>query len=388
MNATGDDDRLRILRVSSDTYPEVTGGLGVHVHLMSEQQAASGHDVTVVTSDHGEHELPRRERRDGYAVHRHKAFLKPSGNSICPGIAATVLDVSDQYDIIHAHSHLFFSTNIVAALSYLDDTPLVITNHGIRSQEAPDWLQRLYLPTVARFTLNAADRVLCYTGTDRRRLRELGVSAPVSVINNGVDCSRFRPMSVDENSSQILYVGRLIEGKGIGVLLRAFAELVSAVPDTSLVIVGDGMKREWFESHAAREGVASKVTFTGTVPNDRLPRLYNESAVFALPSFNEGFPRTVLEAMACGTPVVTTNLPQLRSVVADVGRTVPANEPEALADAIYELLADDTLRRQLGETARRRASNRYSWKTTVEETTAEFYSLLDRDRPKTQPIYE
>lgn len=387
MNSTQRDDQLRILRVSSDTYPEVTGGLGVHVHLMSERQADWGHDVTLATSDHGNHELPRREARGGYTIERHRELLSPFGNSIAPGIGSMVHERGDQFDVIHAHSHLFFSTNLVAALQNLTDTPLVITNHGVRSQEAPAWLQRIYLPTVARITLNAADRVLCYTDTDRRRVRELGVDAAIAVINNGVDCSRFRPNQVHADSAQILYVGRLIDDKGIDVLIRAVSKLRSALPEVTLVIVGEGPKREQFEALAAKKGVADRVTFTGTVSNERLPKLYNESAVFALPSLNEGFPRTVIEAMACGTPVVATDLPQLQSVVKQVGRIVPPDRPEALAGGLRELLTDDRLRRRLGEMARRIAVDQYSWSETVARTTAEFYSLLEQTRPE-EPLVD
>ncbi|MFC7135323.1 MULTISPECIES: glycosyltransferase family 4 protein [Salinibaculum] len=377
MSVSPGNDQLRILRVSSDTYPEVTGGLGLHVHLMSKRQAERGHEVTVLTSDHGAHDLPRRERREGYRIQRHRELVNICGNSIPPGLVRMIYNASDQYDIIHAHSHLFFSTNVAAALSYVDDTPLVITNHGVRSQVAPEWIQRVYLPTVARFTLNAADRVLCYTDTDRQRIRELGVDSATAVISNGVNCSRFRPMAVNANSSQLLYVGRLTEGKGVDVLIKAFSQIASVIPEATLLLVGGGTKETELKALAAEEGVAQQVSFTGVVPNEQLPKLYNESAVFVLPSFNEGFPRTVIEAMACGTPIVVTDLEQLRSVVPDVGRTVPTDDPTTLANAVVELLSDDGLRQQLGETARDLAVSRYSWETTVEKTIEEYYDLLN-----------
>lgn len=366
---------MKILRISSDLHPEVTGGLGLHVHNMSKKQSEMGHEVTVVTSDHGQHELPRTERRDGYTIRRHKELANVVGNSVIPGVIQTHLSNSDQYDVIHAHSHLFFSTNIVAALRYVDDTPLAITNHGLKSQTAPDWINRIYLPTVARFTLNAADRVFCYSKTDENRLRELGVNSSIAVINNGIDCSQFKPLSIAEDPSQILYVGRLTEGKGVEVLLEAFALLSNEFSDATLRIVGDGPKQDSLQRLAVKENIADRVIFAGRIPNDQLPALYNESAVFVLPSSSEGFPRTVIEAMACETPVVTTNLPQLRSIVEDVGRTVEFGSPELLADVIQELLADDTLRRNLGETARQRAVNQYSWTTTVEKTTHELRDL-------------
>jgi glycosyltransferase involved in cell wall biosynthesis len=254
-------------------------------------------------------------------------------------------------DVVYAHSHLYFSTNVAALLARFDDTPLVITNHGLHSQTAPMAVQTLYRP-VARLTFNAADRVLCYTETDRDRLRERGVTAPISVIHNGIDCETFVPDAGTENRSRVLFVGWLKKTKGVRELLEAFGDVATEVPDATLTFVGEGPLREELEQRAIDRGLADRVEFTGRVPNDELPCVYAESTVFALPSTAEGFPRTVLEALACGTPVVTSDLPQLEGVVNRVGETVPPDGVDGLTKVLRELLTDDVRRCTLGAQGR------------------------------------
>lgn len=374
------EDSLSILRVASDIYPEVVGGLGVHVHEMSKLQAEWGHRVTVLASDHGDRTKPHRKQQDGYTIRFDREFLSPLNNSITPGLARTFRNLVSEHDIVHAHSHLFFSTNLTVLLSKLDDTPLVITNHGVLSQTAPMALQRVFLPTVGRWTLEAADRVLCYTDTDRERLQELGISTPISTIHNGVDCSLFKPRSTVETAPQLLYVGRLMERKGVRQLLAAFAQLREQFGDLTLTFVGDGPLRDQLEQEAVDLGVGDEVRFAGTVDNEALPELFNESAVSVVPSLNEGLPRTVLESMACETPVVATDLPQLRSVVERGGLTIPDNEPETIAEACARLLEDDHLRSHLGERGRALVESEYSWEDTVRQTTEEYYELLGRSK--------
>ncbi len=390
-------ETLRILRVTSDIHPEVPGGLGLHVHSLSKKQAEMGHDVTVLTSDHGDRSLPRTEVRDGYVLKRHREVASPVDNSIVPGLAVSLWDLGDEYDVVHAHSHLFFSSNVAALFASLTDVPLVVTNHGLFSQSASEWVQKAYLYTVGRKTFDAAERVFCYSETDRDRLQSYGVETPVAVVRNGIDCTTFRPMGSetrDESGSgkresevdgddghTLLFVGRLKPGKGVHVLLRAMAELQDDFSDLTLKVVGEGPLRESLEEYAADRGVADSVEFTGWLAQERLPEEYSDASVFVLPSLNEGFPRTVLEALACETPVVTTDLPQLESVLDGVGLTVPPESPGLLAAAVADLLGDDERRDEMAAEGRALVADRYSWDRTVEETTETYYEVLDADQP-------
>ena len=121
------------------------------------------HDVTVLTSDNGDRSLPEHEERGGYSIVRHRQLCRPVGNRIIPVIANSLRKRGSESDVIHAHSHLYFSSNITALLNKLTETLLTVTNHGLFSQTAPDLVQKAFIPLIARPTLNSADRIFCYT---------------------------------------------------------------------------------------------------------------------------------------------------------------------------------------------------------------------------------
>lgn len=369
---------LKILRIASDVYPNVMGGLSLHVHEMSRLQAQLGHDVTILTSDHGDRERSVKEQRDGYQLIRHREVASPLDNTIIPGIVRTIWKMADEYDVIHAHSHLFFSTNVAAALSHGLETPLVVTNHGLISQTAPKWVQKAFTPTVAKFTLNSADAVLCYTETDKLRLRERGIDTKISVVHNGIDCTKFTPRVAETNDGlQILFVGRLKPGKGVNDLLIAFEDVVEQVSEATLKIVGDGPLWDELIQKAKTSGIGSNVEFAGQISNDHMPAVYAESDVFALPSMNEGLPRTVLEAMACGIPVITSALPQLKSLVDGAGLVVEPKDPDQLAECLSWLLEHPDERKQMGAVGRNKVERHYSWQETVRKTNNVYNDLVN-----------
>jgi len=370
------DEQLRILRIAASTYPEVVGGVGLHVHHMSRVQAEMGHDVTVVTSDNGDRSLPQEETRAGYRLLRHREIARPLDNTITPGIISTLSKNVDKCDVLHIHSHLYFSSNVAAVFSRLNDIPTVVTNHGLISQTAPSWIQKVFNPTLGKFTFEVGDSILCYTDTDKRRLRDRGIEADISVIPNGIDCSRFEPTDC-KSRRQLLFVGRLKDGKGPHYLLEAFGQLAAQYPDLSLKLVGDGPLRPDLETQASQLGVSDRVEFLGEVPNDELPRLYNESLAFVLPSLSEGLPRTVLEAMACGTPVVTSDLEQLRPIVEDAGYTAEPGSSADLRTTMDELLQLNGQLEEFGECGRKRVEREYSWQNTVEETVDEYRTAIN-----------
>jgi len=369
---------LDILRVTASVYPEQTGGMALHVDHMSRVQAELGHNVTVLTSDNGDRSLPRTEERNGYSIRRCKEFVSPLDNTIAPEFVRALDEHAPEYDIVHAHSHLFFVSNVAALLNRVRDYPFVVTNHGLVSQTAPRWMQKVLLPILTRGTFNVADRVFCYTETERDELRGRGIKAPVSVIQNGIDCTRFEPGERTPTDKQILFVGRLTNGKGVTYLLDAFASLQNSHPETSLKIVGDGPLREDLAQRVAEKGIGSSVEFTGMVPNTEMPRIYNESTVFVLPSLSEGVPRTMLEAMACGVPVVTTELSQIVSIVDGAGFTVPRRSSDTICDRLQTLLDNPEQRREFARIGRAKVEDQFSWQDTVEQTTECYYQVLEQ----------
>jgi glycosyltransferase involved in cell wall biosynthesis len=367
---------MRILRVAQKAYPDVTGGGAYHVHAMSRDQAAMGHDVTLLTVGDG----PRREFRSGYEVRRHPSWGSVAGNDIAPGVAWYLTRHGNEYDVVHAHSHLYFSTNLAAAFRRLSETPLAITNHGLFSQNAPERVFHWYLKTVGRWTFDSADVVFCYTEVDEERLREYGVSTDVAVVPNGIDTERFTPdgeahMAMPEGPT-VLFVGRLVEGKLPGDALEAFAGVLEEHPDATLVFVGEGPLGEELEEEAESLGVPESVRFLGHLEYDEMPSVYRGADVLVLPSRAEGLPRTVLEAMASGVVPVTSDLPQVREVVDGCGETATVGNVDGFVSELSRLLGDEDGQAELGTKSRERVLETYGWTSTASQTTERCESLL------------
>jgi len=364
---------MRILRVAQDIFPETVGGAPYHIHALSRDQAARGHDVTVLTvSD----EVDQREtvNRDGYTLIRQPPKVEILGNQLFTNTIGTLRNNED-YDVVHAHSHLFFSTNVAAAYCRLKGVPLAVTCHGLNSQRGPFWFSRAHLRTLGKWTYDSADVTFCYTDVEQSKLRDLGVDADIAVVNNGIDTDWFSPSGpthegIDATSGPpIVFVGRLVDGKRPQDALAAFAEIRDRCPDAQLFFCGDGPMRDSLEETVSEQGLDDAVTLLGRVPYSEMPSVFRAADMFVLPSRTEGFPRTVLEALSCETPVVSSNLEQTAKIVEQTGATVEVGDIEGLATAVADLIEDQQLLSDLGSHGRQIVTTRYDWEDTVRETT-------------------
>ena len=367
---------MRILRIAPDIYPHVVGGICIHAHEMSKEQARMGHDVTVYTASEGiecAYEAP-----GGYHVRNFKPFAKILGNSIIPNMFVDLVKVQSKYDIVHAHSHLFFATNLSAVARQLGSTPLVITNHGLNSQTAPKWFQDVYTATGARFTFAAADKIICYTEAEKKEIINLGIkSRKIRVIHNGIDTDLFVPSKdTSFDKKNLLWVGRYARGKGLDYLIDAFNIVKSRHSEATLTMIGEGPEKDRIVQKINDLKLDNSIIMKDFVPNSELAGLYQNSSVFVLPSLEEGVPRTILEAMSCGIPVVCSSLPQLVDIVDGGGMLVPVKDSETLADRISEVLSSSSLAEEFRENGRRNVIENYSWKDTVKKTVRLYEELV------------
>ncbi|UGV40034.1 glycosyltransferase family 4 protein [Methanococcoides orientis] len=367
---------MKILRVAADIYPAVVGGVGIHVHEMSKEQARLGHEVNVYTAITDSE--PDNESTSGYNIRRFKPLMNLLGNSIMPNMFLDLFKNRHKHDIIHAHSHLYFSTNLCALLRKMGSSPLVITNHGLNSQTAPEWFQNIYTATGAKLTFLAADKIICYTETGKNELIELGIkSHKIEVIHNGIDTDHFVPAKKQcLDKKRLLWIGRYANGKGVDNLIDAFNILKSKHPEASLTMVGRGPDKDRIIQKIHDLELDKDITIKDFVPNSEIVQLYQNSSVFVLPSLEEGVPRTILESMSCGVPVVCTRLPQLVDIVEGSGFLVPIKDSQTLADRISEILSDISLAEGLGQNGRKNVVANYSWKDTVKRTIQLYEGLI------------
>ena len=230
---------MHILRVSSVLHPYVLGGICIHTHLLSEIQVKNGHDVTVFTCIPKDSNIPTSNV--AYKIVDFGQRFELIGNALCFNMIRDLFRNRYTYDIIDAHSHLFISTNLVALICRLGSSPLVVTNHGLRSQAVPKWFRELHLRTVGRFTFNSADRVITFTEQEKEDMISIGVKKDkIVVIPNGIDTEVFHPVEKDAaNPFTVIWVGRLSAGKGLKYAILGFEKFLQSVPSALMYVVGD-----------------------------------------------------------------------------------------------------------------------------------------------------
>ena len=345
--------------------------------MLSAEQARLGHRVVVYTSQ--EDDYPEYERKNGYEVYRFKPLLTPMNNPVTLRMLSSLMRYDD-FDILHAHSHLMFTTNFAAFKAKSSTSPFVITNHGFRVERGRllNFAQDLYLSSLGRFSLSAAESVISFTEAERIKTIHAGVATAQAVlIPNGVDTSFFRPLNLEPISHSVLWAGRYVPEKGVRFLLEAARIVTALVPDAKFFLVGYG--EGLAEATRLRDmlGLRDHVVMLPPMDQERLLELLNQCTTFVLPSLSEGFPSTILEAMSCEKPVVATANIGLEEVVRNAGLYVPARDSKALAHAIVTLLTSKELSEKLGKCGRERVVSLYDWVHVVEKVTELFANLIE-----------
>ncbi len=268
--------------------------------------------------------------------------------------------------------------------------PTVVTVHDLSFALFPEWARganAAYLRLFTRLSCKKATRIIAVSEHTRRDvIRLYGVADDkVQAIPHGVD-ARFSPRSGQEIAEFrrthalpehfILFVGTLEPRKNLVKLIQAFSNIKSQLSNLKLVLVGG---RGWADDEifAAIEklGLHEHVIWAGYAPADDLPLWYNSADVFAFPSLYEGFGMPLLEAMACGTPVVTSTAACLPEVAGDAALIVPPDDADALADALQRALTDRAVRQTLRANGLARAAA-FTWEDTARRTAAVYRQTL------------
>lgn len=270
--------------------------------------------------------------------------------------------------------------------------PVVLTVHDLIgvlfARDFPP-VARFYWSRWLPFTLRFPNILIANSEHTRKDVINLVGVPPdrIRVVYPGRD-ERFRPIADREELAQVraemnlpepflLFVGTLEPRKGVDTLIRAFARLASEILD-SLVIVG---KRGWYWEQTLalvdRLGLGRRIRLLDYVPDGTLPLLYNLAHAFVFPSRYEGFGLPVLEAMACGIPVVSSNAASLPEIVGDAGLLFPPDNVDALSHAIVRIVGDAGLRASLRECGLRQA-RRFDWTVSAHETAQVYRETYER----------
>jgi len=397
---------VRLLTFSTLYPSSVRPGHGIFVESRLRHLVASGSAQSVVVAPvpwfpssrpwFGKYGIfartPRREVHRGIEVlHPRYPLLPKIGMSTAPFLLAraclstlrNLIDEGYNFDVIDAH--YFYPAGVAAALLGRQlGKPVVITARGsditlIARHAVP---RRLII-----WAARKAAAVIAVSGALGRSLEGLGIEAgKVTTLRNGVDLEAFRPLDrkaerahLGINGTLLLSVGNLFELKGHDLVIRALEQLT----DAALIVIGDGPERGRLQSLARETGVAPRVRFMGAIPQVELPRYYSAADALVLASSREGWPNVLLEAMACGTPVVATRVGGIPEIVtsAAAGAQFEPRTVEALVSATRQLLASPPAREDT-----RRHAERFSWEETTRGQLALFQRIVgSRDDPGRRP---
>ncbi len=286
-----------------------------------------------------------------------------------------------QPDVIHAH-WLLPQGLVVALLSSLDrrTPPFLVTSHGADLFA----LRARPLTALKRFVVRRAAGLTVVSRAMKDELARIGAPLQkVRVQPMGVDLTqRFIPkLEISRSPDEILFVGRLVEKKGLRHLLAALPEIIANHPSAFLTVVGFGPEERERRAQAEDLSIAHKVHFLGALPQAELPALYQRAAVFVAPFVQassgdqEGLGLVLVEALGCGCPVVLSDLPASRDVVGNISAAIPI-PPEQLIDrlgqAIVSVLADRPRYNLDAINAAAQLKKQFDW----EEVTAGYAQLL------------
>jgi glycosyltransferase involved in cell wall biosynthesis len=387
---------LRIAHVTA-TYPPYPGGAGNTAERLAIEQAARGHNVEVFTAPApGDAPDP-----GGTTVHRIKPVLAIGNAPLIPSLGRM-----PAFDVVHLMYPFIFGAELVLAgraMSRRRRSAALCVQYQ-NELVATDWRRPLfgaYEATVSRALMRAADRVmaLSYEHSDSvgylRRLRSREPER-VAELPNGVEVDLFTPEGSDGRLRERLGIpGDAFAAAFVGTLDRAhhFKRVdvaIDAVAATDagvhLVVAGGGELLDGFRERAAAAGVGDRVHFLGSVPHHELPDILRSCNAFVLTTEPpESFGVVVVEGMSCGLPVVATDYPGARAVVADGedGLIVPTGDVRAVASALDRLagLEADALSR-MGERGRAKAVERYSWPRLADRCESIYAEAIDRRERK------
>ena len=231
--------------------------------------------------------------------------------------------------------------------------------------------------------LRHADYAICGNHDSQAVWRAKGYRGPLSVFPQfGIDPDLFSPApkpGLRGEAFTIAFAGRFVPEKGAHLLLKAAARLDET---TRLILIGNGPQKTELEQLANESGLKDRVTFKSWTPSTQFPHFLNSIDVLALPStsqknWKEQFGRVLVEAMACGVPVVGSTCGEIPNVIGEAGLIVPENDVLALAEALHRLKQDAVLRAKLGRAGRERALAHFTHKRIAEETVEVYQKMIE-----------
>jgi glycosyltransferase involved in cell wall biosynthesis len=382
--------QTRLCIVTHTFLPHI-GGIEKVVYEQSMRLQKRQFDPLVVTN---RIDTPQKYMVDGIPVECYESINTGFRLGIpysIPSVTSsrTFFKTAKQSQLIHAHGHPYLTSLIAGKLAKLYEKPFVLTQHNTFIEydnffNTVEWLNDLF---VGKATLKAADRIIAVSEATKKYVLSLGAKPEkVKVIHNGVNLVHFRKIKgkrqeirrkhgISDKATVVLTVRRLVYKNGVDTLIESANIAVKKNPNIVFLVVGKGPDQNSVKDKIAQLGIEKNFLLAGFVSDADLPSYYNAADFFVLPSKSgEGLPLVALEAMACGLPVIATNVGGIREVLVDeFGRLVPANNPKALGEAVLDFSKMDFFNRN---ELRQIVEQKFSWDANVDRLVEIYEELI------------
>lgn len=362
---------MKIGIVTQAYYP-VLGGVTEHVWHVAKELERRGHNVTIITGG------TKQPDDRGLRVLRHgwQWPLTMNGANMHVtwgwklGRMLQKIEERERFDVVHIQSPLDPGLPLIASKTMR--TPKVGTHHSFRDSHAfADTVFRLFRG-VFDDAMMKVDQHLAVSPSAEAIIHRYYPQTKALIVPNGIDTERFStaiaPWDKKDSALNILFVGRMDPRKGAKYLFAALPELEKRLENYRITVVGTGWMQKYYDAQIPLT-LRHRVVFTGYATPEDVPRYYRSADIYCSPATgNESFGIVLLEAMACGTPVVASDIDGYRWVVEPgvEGLLVPPRSPRHLAEAIATLANDPARRKQMGEAGRQKAE-RYAWPRIVDQ---------------------
>jgi glycosyltransferase involved in cell wall biosynthesis len=355
------------------------GGIQIVTYEQSKRLLQKNFDPTIVTN---RIHTPKKYVFDGLKVECYESMSMgfrigiPYTIPTIPSFPVFTKNIKKS-KIIHAHGHPYLTSLIAGKLAKYYEKPFILTQHNtfIDYNNIFNYIEKVNDLTVGKETLKQADKIIAVSNATKTYVLSLGADPnKIKVLHNGVDLDRFQPLpkikegmrkilGISKEAKVVLTVRRLVYKNGVDTLINAANIAVKKKQNIVFIIAGKGPDMISVQRQIEFLGLEKNIKLTGFVADQDLHLYYNTADLFVLPSKSgEGLPLVALEAMACGLPVIATNVGGINEImVKNFGKLVPANNPKALADAIVEYT--DTVHET--EELRAIVEEQYSWDKNV-----------------------
>ncbi|MGY5865779.1 MAG: glycosyltransferase family 4 protein [Candidatus Thorarchaeota archaeon] len=382
---------MKILHLCDSLNPAGLGGYESIIHYLSKAMAAEGHESYAVTqspyrnspkSIQKEHytifhlpgnllearkweffALPENEREDAAEKLFKSSDISENVEILTNQLTGLISEL--QPDVIHAHSIYVVFNKVISRLRKSSNLkiPVVVTVHGLpKPLILPDGTETTdYDELVSNFEFNLVIAVSENVAEALKEYLELDFHDKVRTIYSGIDLSVFRPLPDLDKQWDLAFMGRLETMKSVDLFPEMLFLLKSKYPNLMMMMTGEGSLKDWLFNEFDEKGVSSMVDYRGVVDTDDVPVLINKSRIFLYPSRKEPFGLSIVEAMACGVPVITTNVFGPREIITHSydGFAVPPDDVQALVGAVETLLKDKDFRKRIAENALKSVNERY-----------------------------